>query len=164
MPSRALESATADLFAAVPRPAVAPAVPDPLPGRRVRSRAQPLWYAAVFPQLETSRAAATLERLCLHAQRFTPRVSIEMPNALLLEIRGSVKLFGSLETLHTGIIYSARPRPRRLPRRWPPCGWRVPAGVSSSRTPACSRAGWRSCRLAVPPGAASACRHYVPSG
>jgi protein ImuB len=44
-----------------------------------------------------------LERLCLHALRFTPRVSIEMPNALLLEIRGSVKLFGSLETLHAGI-------------------------------------------------------------
>jgi len=30
-------------------------------------------------------------------------VSIEMPNALLLEIRGSVRLFGSLETLHAGI-------------------------------------------------------------
>ena len=44
-----------------------------------------------------------LERLCLQAQRFTPRVSIEMPNALLLEIRGSVRLFGSLETLHAGI-------------------------------------------------------------
>ncbi len=44
-----------------------------------------------------------LARLCLHALRFTPRVSIEMPNALLLEIRGSVKLFGSLETLHAGI-------------------------------------------------------------
>ncbi|MGA2398320.1 MAG: DNA polymerase Y family protein [Steroidobacteraceae bacterium] len=99
MPSRALESATADLFAAVPLPAVA--TPDPQPVRRVRTRAQPLWYAAVFPQLEASQAA--LERLCLHAQRFTPRVSIEMPNALLLEIRGSVKLFGSLETLHAAI-------------------------------------------------------------
>jgi protein ImuB len=57
----------------------------------------------IFAQLEASRATATLERLCLHALRFTPRVSIEMPNALLLEIRGSVKLFGSLETLHAGI-------------------------------------------------------------
>jgi protein ImuB len=57
----------------------------------------------VFPQLEAPRAAAMLERLCLHALKFTPRVSIEMPNALLLEIRGSVKLFGSLETLHAGI-------------------------------------------------------------
>jgi protein ImuB len=57
----------------------------------------------VFPQLEASKAAAMLERLSLHALKFTPRVSIEMPNALLLEIRGSVKLFGSLETLHAGI-------------------------------------------------------------
>ena len=101
MPSRALESATADLFAAVPRPAAAPAVPEPPAARRGRDRARPLWYAAVFPQLEAPRAA--LERLCLHALKFTPRVSIEIPNALLLEIRGSVKLFGSLETLHAGI-------------------------------------------------------------
>jgi protein ImuB len=55
----------------------------------------------VFPQLEGHQAA--LERLCLHALKFTPRVSIELPNALLLEIRGSVKLFGSLATLHAGI-------------------------------------------------------------
>jgi protein ImuB len=55
----------------------------------------------VFPQLEGPQAA--LERLCLHALKFTPRVSIELPNALLLEIRGSVKLFGSLATLHAGI-------------------------------------------------------------
>jgi len=119
MPSRALESATADLFATAPCPAAAeakPALPVPprVPGvasdaatlpsaRRARARAQPLWYAVVFPQLEAPRAAAMLERLCLHALRFTPRVSIEMPNALLLEIRGSVKLFGSLETLHAGI-------------------------------------------------------------
>jgi protein ImuB len=109
MPSRALESATADLFATAPCPAsTEPALPAPtrVPGpapRRARARAQPLWYAVVFPQLAVPRAAVMLERLCLHALRFTPRVSIEMPNALLLEIRGSVKLFGSLETLHAGI-------------------------------------------------------------
>jgi protein ImuB len=55
----------------------------------------------VFPRLEGARAE--LERLCRQALEFTPRVSIETPNALLLEIRGSVKLFGSLETLHAGI-------------------------------------------------------------
>ena len=117
MPSRALESATADLFATAPCPASAEAAPKAAPALAPASlrpapseapgltprRAQPLWYAVVFPQLESSRAAAMLARLCLHALRFTPRVSIEMPNALLLEIRGSVKLFGSLETLHAGI-------------------------------------------------------------
>jgi protein ImuB len=44
-----------------------------------------------------------LQRLCLHAQRFTSFVSIEPPNALLLEIKGSLKLFGPLETLHANI-------------------------------------------------------------
>ena len=44
-----------------------------------------------------------LQRLSLSAQQFTSLVSMEMPNALLLEIKGSVKLFGSLEVLHAGI-------------------------------------------------------------
>jgi protein ImuB len=48
-------------------------------------------------------SAAVLQRLCLHAQRFTSFVSIEPPNALLLEIKGSLTLFGSLERLHAGI-------------------------------------------------------------
>ncbi len=143
MKSRAQKSATADLFAAVPAPAIAtpsaPAPPAPaltpsasaappapassssssssfpasVPAsaapptfvtRIARPRSRPLWYAVVFPQLsEAGQSAATLRRLCLHAQQFTPLVSIEMPNALLLEIRASVKLFGSLETLHADI-------------------------------------------------------------
>ncbi len=44
-----------------------------------------------------------LQKLCLHAQAFTSFVSIEPPNALLLEIRGSVKLFGSLQRLHADV-------------------------------------------------------------
>jgi protein ImuB len=48
-------------------------------------------------------SAAVLQKLCLHAQAFTSFVSIEPPNALLLEIRGSVKLFGSLQRLHADI-------------------------------------------------------------
>lgn len=116
MPSRALESATADLFATVPRPAPSQEpmpTPTRVPGvasdapaaiaRRACGRARPLWYAVVFPQIEAPRAVAMLERLCLHALGFTPRVSIEMPNALLLEIRGSIKLFGSLATLQARI-------------------------------------------------------------
>jgi len=52
-------------------------------------------------QLES--CAALLQKLCLHAHAFTSLVSIEPPNALLLEIKGSVKLFGSLPQLHLGI-------------------------------------------------------------
>jgi len=44
-----------------------------------------------------------LQKLCLQAHSFTPMVSIESPNALLLEIKGSVKLFGSLQQLHADI-------------------------------------------------------------
>jgi protein ImuB len=44
-----------------------------------------------------------LQRLCLHAQTFTSFVSIEPPNALLLEIKGSLRLLGPLATLHANI-------------------------------------------------------------
>jgi protein ImuB len=44
-----------------------------------------------------------LQKLCVHAQTFTSCVSFEPPNALLLEIKGSVKLFGSLKKLHADI-------------------------------------------------------------
>jgi protein ImuB len=113
MKSRAVKSATADLFAAaaataVRRPAPAlplpqVAAPPPTPQIGARSRSKHLWYAVVFPELNEAESAAVLTRLCMHAQQFTSLVSIEMPNALLLEIKGSVKLFGSLEKLHAGI-------------------------------------------------------------
>jgi protein ImuB len=103
----------ADLFAAPEAPAArhtaippsaAVAPPPPPQTEADRPRSRHLWYAVVFPALaEPQGANGILERLCLHAQRFTPWVSIEMPNALLLEIRGSVKLFGSLATLHADI-------------------------------------------------------------
>jgi protein ImuB len=118
------KSATADLFAdgsadgrlagalsasvAEARPAILRGVP-PLAPAVVQPRPKQLWYAVVFPELmEPQRpahapAASTLQRLCLCAQQFTSLVSIEMPNALLLEIKGSVKLFGSLAALHAAI-------------------------------------------------------------
>jgi len=102
MKSRALKSATADLFAAVPAPAPA-AAPPPLE-RTARPASKHLWYAVVFAQMsDPEQSSAMLGRLALHAHQFTPWVSIEMPNALLLEIRGSVKLFGSLEKLQADI-------------------------------------------------------------
>ena len=129
MRARAVKTRTADLFATLPsaeqpiaeQPPVAPALASvPVPGtaldakprvakprvakpRVAKPRVKQLWYAVVFPELPESEAAITLQRLCLHAQAFTSFVSIEAPNALLLEIRGSVKLFGSLQQLHTDI-------------------------------------------------------------
>jgi len=130
MKTRSAKPRTADLFAAADAspaltPAAAPAlapVPEPGPRHRTASRswraggvppapqtagharAKQLWYAVVFPELaDVEHSAAVLQRLCLHAQRFTSLVSIEPPNALLLEIKGSLKLFGPLERLHAGI-------------------------------------------------------------
>jgi protein ImuB len=102
--SRAAKSRTADLFAenasSTPAGSWQPGVPTPLqtPGR---PRSRQLWYAAVFPQLDKEHSAALLQRLCMHAQQFTSFVSIEPPNALMLEIKGSLKLFGP--RLHTDI-------------------------------------------------------------
>jgi len=94
------------------RPAILRGVP-PLAPAVVRPHPKQLWYAVVFPDLmepqrlgapaASTPAASTLQRLCLCAQQFTSLVSIEMPNALLLEIKGSVKLFGSLAALHAAI-------------------------------------------------------------
>jgi protein ImuB len=118
---------TADLFAAVaapittvpmpapplaPPPAKPPAPAPPRLGRPQlaapssanRLRSKQLWYAVVFPDLlQTESSLGELQKLCVHAQQFTSFVSIEPPNALLLEIKGSVKLFGSLEDLHADI-------------------------------------------------------------
>ena len=122
MKTRSAKSQTADLFAAADAsPALTPApVPEPSPRQREalrswradgvstppqtagRARAKQLWYAAVFPEFD-AKHATELQRLCLHAQQFTSFVSIEPPNALLLEIKGSLKLFGPLERLHAGI-------------------------------------------------------------
>ncbi|MDP8983934.1 MAG: DNA polymerase Y family protein [Pseudomonadota bacterium] len=85
-----------------PRVLASPTPPAlaPLPSKQ-------LWYAAVFPDLceaqRPAQAASVLQRLCVSALQFTSLVSIEEPNALLLEIKGSVKLFGSLSVLHASI-------------------------------------------------------------
>jgi protein ImuB len=116
MKSRVANSRTADLFAAedaspAPASAQSPATQSlratggvpPTPQTAGRARSTQLWYAAVFPQLSDTEPSGLMQRLCLHAQRFTSFVSIEPPNALLLEIKGSLKLFGPLETLHANI-------------------------------------------------------------
>jgi protein ImuB len=108
MRQRAAKARMADLFALPATAREAPAVPalTPVaapPASALKPRAKQLWYAVVFPELPAAQAEVTLQRLCLHAQNFTSFVSIEAPNALLLEIRGSVKLFGSLAKLHADI-------------------------------------------------------------
>ncbi|HTX24939.1 MAG TPA: DNA polymerase Y family protein [Steroidobacteraceae bacterium] len=59
---------------------------------------------ALVPQLTTKprdvrREQALLERLATCAQRFTPRVSLSPPDGVLLEVRGSLHLFGGAAAL-----------------------------------------------------------------
>jgi protein ImuB len=60
--------------------------------------------------LERDEAAeqAALERLAAWAGAFTSVVSLEPPAALLLEVRGSLRLFGGLEALRTRIRTALR--------------------------------------------------------
>ena len=83
-----------------PAPALRP-LPSPQPAPRQFHPPRELWLAAHLPDLSRApeRARALLERLAEFAGRFTPRVSIEPPDALLLEVRGSLGLFGGLAPL-----------------------------------------------------------------
>jgi protein ImuB len=106
--SPSAKSLTADLFAPAPRPVSTGSAPPPQMQTQTqpagRTRAHQLWYAVVFPGLmNVEHSGAELQRLSLHAQQFTSLVSIEPPNALLLEIQGSLKLLGPVATLHARI-------------------------------------------------------------
>ena len=73
------------------------------PGQRLNTA------IALYAQLDClprSRPEETrrLESLALHCQRFTPTVIIEPPNELLLEVRGSLKLFGGVEALMDALV------------------------------------------------------------
>jgi protein ImuB len=74
-------------------PPLPPEPPAPRAPAPHRARTQELWAAVQLPP------HAALEPLAVAAQRFTPRVSLEPPDALLLELRGSVGLFGGLASL-----------------------------------------------------------------
>ncbi len=72
---------------------------------------------------EADREAVTLQRLAFWAYRFTPRVSPEPPNGLLLELAGSLRLFRGLDRLQqrilkglAGLGYSAVPGIAPTPR------------------------------------------------
>jgi protein ImuB len=134
--------ATVDLFApALPanvasvKP-VPPLTPRPIPPAAARPRTSQLWYAVVFPELKESQAAVMLQRLGACALQFTSLVSIEMPNALLLEIKGSVKLFGSLPDLHA-----------RMDAVWSGLELRAQGAIAPTALAAlwCARVGKRAC-------------------
>ena len=80
--------------------------PADVPLRSVRraalqgSIARELWVGAHLPELDALQA---LEQLAIRAQRFTPRVSLAPPYGLLLEVAGSLHLFGGMTGLRRAI-------------------------------------------------------------
>ena len=77
-----------------PPPAGPPAAPPEQVGH---APAMPeLWLGVHLPQPDP----ALLQRLGVLAQRFTPRVSLEPPDGLVLEVQGSLALFGGAARLY----------------------------------------------------------------
>jgi protein ImuB len=92
-----------------------PEVP-PAPARRPRE----LWAAvqsddwpALFEAVLPGSLPAPLAALVKRAQGFSPRVTLESSDALLLELAGSLRLFGGLHAL-LAALREAFPRPLRL--------------------------------------------------
>ncbi|MGH8227883.1 MAG: Y-family DNA polymerase [Steroidobacteraceae bacterium] len=107
------------------RPAAEGSAERPRPAGRPFLEPRALWLGAHFPALEQEElphpeparlaqgllhrqrdSRALLERLALLAQRFTPRVGLAPPDGLLLEVKGSLNLFGGTARL-TGSFLSA---------------------------------------------------------
>jgi protein ImuB len=69
-------------------------------------RAAPrLWLAAHLPGVE---GLEKLQRLALCAQRYTPQVSIELPDAVLLEVQGSLHLFAGVDGMQRALGVECR--------------------------------------------------------
>lgn len=67
--------------------------------------ARELWAAVHLP---TSVPAMTLQRLALRAGAYTPRVSLEPPDGLLLEVKGSLHLFAGAAGLRLAVTGECR--------------------------------------------------------
>ena len=69
-------------------------------------RARELWAGL---HLSGFASVSELEQLAIRAQRFTPRVSLVPPDGLLLELAGSLHLFGGLEGLRRELTGECQP-------------------------------------------------------
>jgi len=155
---RALELPLREDAAPAPRQAPGPRPGDvlhPIVGRGAATAPAELWLAAhLSPEARRAQgdlaapspsSQQDLERLGARAQRLTPRVSLDLPDSLLLEVKGSLHLFGGVEGL-------SREMARECSRL------RLSCTLAVAPTPlaalALARAGLKL-GIAHPPGAAS---------
>jgi protein ImuB len=73
-----------------------------------------LWPGLRLHERQPAAEAALLERLARWGTQFTPRVSLEPPQALLAEVRGSLALFGGAEDLRRRAAGELRRRGLRV--------------------------------------------------
>lgn len=120
MSPRPIPEAVPGASVPLPQPIPLRGVPPTGSGPAPEPEAPELWLALHLPQAPTPEG---LETLALRAQRFTPRVCLAPPDGLLLEIKGSLHLFGGLTSLlqsvthelaasHQGATLAAAPVPR----------------------------------------------------
>jgi protein ImuB len=64
-----------------------------------------LWGGVHLP---AAAPADALQRLAVRAQRYTPRVSLEPPDGLLLEVKGSLQLFAGVAGLRLAVTDECR--------------------------------------------------------
>ena len=76
-------------------------------GRTATPVAAREWWAAL--QLPADAAPTLLEQSARRAHDFTPRVSVSPPDAVLLELRACLRLFGGLESLKQALRTSFPP-------------------------------------------------------
>src|SRR5690348_7624746 len=62
-----------------------------------------LWVGVHLSEAAEEPVWQGLERLAVCAQRFTPRVSLVPPDGLVLEVKGSLHLFGGAEALRRAL-------------------------------------------------------------
>jgi protein ImuB len=79
------------------------------PGMPINA-AYALWAQLRTLPRDAAREYWELERLAEWAGSFTPRVSIEAPDGLLLEVKGSVRLFGGVRALAERVLRELRQR------------------------------------------------------
>src|SRR3984957_4889400 len=91
----------AELLPVTARPQAAATALRPLPRIGAAPEATQLWVAV---QLPSAPDGSQLEPLAGAVQRFTPRVSLVPPDALLLEVKGSLHLFDGLAGLRAELL------------------------------------------------------------
>lgn len=77
----------------------------PAPPRLPEAAARELWAGV---HLSAPAPAESLQRLALRAERYTPRVSLEPPDGLLLEVKGSLHLFAGVAGLRLAVTDECR--------------------------------------------------------